>query len=192
MKDFDVKKIKKRLSHKLKKDRYDHTLGVAYTAAALAMRYDFDVEKAFLTGLLHDCAKAYSSESYIELCNDYRIEINDAERMNPQLLHAKLGAYYAKKKYKVSDEDVLNAILCHTTGKPDMSLLDKIVYIADYIEPNRNKAKRLPEIRKVAFEDLDNALIMILEDTINHIKEKNYVMDPIAVETYNFYIKNGD
>ena len=177
------------LSKCLKPQRYKHTLGVAYTAACLAMRYGLDPIKAELAGLLHDCAKAYSTDKYIEMAYVYGIEVTDVYRANPGLLHAELGAFLSKEKYGVNDTEILSAISCHTTGKPGMTLFEKIIYIADYIEPGRNKAPRLNEIRQEAFNNIDNALVMILEDTINHIKTNGFVIDPATMETYEYYRK---
>lgn len=183
--------ITKELSKVLDEPRFIHTLGVAYTAAALAMRYSYDINKAFLAGLLHDCAKAYSSDSYIERAKENGIEINEVEINHPGLLHAKLGAFYAKSIYGVDDTDILDSIVCHTTGKPEMSLLEKILYISDYIEPNRTKQERLAEIRKESFDDIDKGLLMILEDSYKYISryDKSSI-DPMTKATLDFYINN--
>lgn len=184
---MDFKKIKKTLEKHLDKDRYEHTLGVAYTAAALAMRHDESMEAAFLAGLLHDCAKCLENEKKIQICEKHRIPITAAEEKNPYLLHAKAGAWIAEKKYHVSDEDILNAIRSHTTGHPGMSRLEQIIYIADYIEPGRSHAQNLPRIRKLAFDDLDQALIRILGDTLTHLENTGKEIDPMTQETYDFY-----
>ena len=166
---MEIKIIRKDLKEKLKKSRYEHTLGVEYTSAALAMRYGVDIEKARLAGLLHDCAKNISDEKQLELCKKYKIEISSSEQAHSYLLHGKLGAYMAEHKYEVTDDDVLNAIRFHTTGRKNMSILEKIIFTADYIEPSRNKASRLGEIRQMAFIDIDKAMIMIFEDTIGYV-----------------------
>ena len=165
MKEPDLKKIRKAMEKELDPKRYEHTLGVAYTAASLAMRYGADLNSALIAGMLHDCAKCLSNEKKISICKKHDLSINPAEEKNPFLLHAKVGSYLASKKYGVTDPDILNAILNHTTGRPDMSLLEKIVWLSDYIEPGRKQAPNLPEIRRIAFEDLDKALVMTLENT---------------------------
>ena len=106
---------------------------------------------------------------------------------NPFLLHAKVGGHLAKTKYKIDDEDIINAILYHTTGRPGMSLLEKIVYIADYIEPGREHAPNLDEVRRLSFRDLDEALLQILEDILVHLKESKKEIDPMTQRTYEFY-----
>ncbi|MCR5668049.1 MAG: bis(5'-nucleosyl)-tetraphosphatase (symmetrical) YqeK, partial [Lachnospiraceae bacterium] len=105
----------------------------------------------------------------------------------PYLLHAKIGAYVAREKYGIEDEDVCHAILVHTTGVPNMNLLDKILFTADYIEPNRKDAPRLEDIRMMAFENLDTAVLMILEDSIKYIEDTKRPMDPTTMDTYEYY-----
>lgn len=188
----NVFKIRKKLSRRLSEDRYEHTLGVAYISVALAMRYGCDLEQAELAGLLHDCAKQYDEESMEEKCRRHNISITESEEMNPALLHAKLGAFMAMHKYHIEDKAVISAILCHTTGKPDMSLLDKILYIADYIEPRRYKQKNLTEIRRVAFEDIDKALMMIMKDTLDYLAKKKAVIDTMSESAYNYYKEKAE
>ena len=104
---------------------------------ALAMRYGQDLDQAELAGLLHDCAKYFNDEEIIKKCRKHGIEVSEAELRAPAVLHAKYGAWLAKNRYGVSDPEILSAIRWHTTGKPDMTTLEKIIFIADYIEPNR-------------------------------------------------------
>ena len=180
-----------RMQQKLKKhldeNRYEHTLGVMYTAGALAMRYQENLKNALTAGLLHDCAKCISTDKKFKMCSKYHLEVSEIERANPSLLHAKLGAYLAAKKYHVTDEAVLSAIRSHTTGKPDMSVLDKIVYIADYIEPGRRELPNMAEVRKLAFEDLDECLYRILQDSLNYLNSRNITVDPMTEKTYLYY-----
>lgn len=187
MKSADIKKTRKKMEKTLDPHRYEHTLGVAYTAACLAMIYQEDVVKAETAGLLHDCAKCMTNEERIEICHKHHLEITEAEEANPFLLHAKVGSYLASKKFGIQDEDILNAILNHTTGRPGMSKLEKIIYIADYIEPGRKQAPNLPAIRKTAFQDLDKALLMILEDTLQYLHSVQSAIDPMTQTTYDYY-----
>ena len=185
---MDYAKIEKSIKKVLKKSRYRHTLGVCYTAGALAMRYHADVDDARLAGLLHDCAKGMDDDELKKFCKKHDLGITEAEKRSPHLLHSKAGAYLAKKEYGVSDKKILHAIEVHTTGCPDMSLLDQIIFVADYIEPNRDQAPRLDEIRQMAFCDLDLATLMILEDTMSFVKLRGMYMDPMTEETYDFYM----
>lgn len=184
-----VIKLREQMKKTLDKKRYEHTVGVAYTAACLAMRYDIDVERAETAGLLHDCAKCLSNEKKIKLCKMQSIEINMTEAKNPFLLHAKAGAYLAQQKYNIGDEDILNAIRYHTTGRPGMSMLEKIIFIADYIEPNRTHTSRLPYLRKLAFEDLDEALLEILKHTLLYLQSSEDEIDPMTQKTFDHYEK---
>jgi len=171
------------------KKRFEHTLGVTYTAACLAMCHDIDVERAETAGLLHDCAKCLSNEKKIKLCKKQSIEINLTEEKNPFLLHAKAGAYLAEHKYGIRDEDILNAVRYHTTGRPGMSILEKIIFIADYIEPNRTHSSKLPALRKLAFEDLDKALLEILKNTLVYLEKTENAIDPMTQKAYDYYEK---
>lgn len=179
--------IRKKVQEHQNDARYEHTLGVMYTAAALAMRYDENVENALIAGLLHDCAKGFSADKKLELCREYHLPISEAEEKNPGLLHAKLGAYLAKSEYDIDDKEILDAITWHTTGRPEMTLLDKIIYIADYIEPNRNQAPNLDKLRHLAFVDLDRALYQILEASLRYLESRDEVIDPMTERTYLYY-----
>lgn len=185
--DERISKQMKKLERELDSDRYKHTLGVMYTAGALAMRYGADLNKALMAGLLHDCAKCLSHHKKLKICNKHKIAVNDVEKANPGLLHAKVGAYLAKNKYGVNDEAVISAITWHTTGKPDMSLLDKIVYIADFIEPNRFELPNMQEIRTLAFQDIDECLYRILYDSLEYFDKKNVSIDSMTEQTYEYY-----
>lgn len=181
------KKLRKKVKDVMTKSRYEHTLGVEFTAASLAMRYEVDIEKAELAGLLHDCAKCIDSEDTLDECKKYNIELTDVEKRNPFLIHSKLGAVHAKKLYGVDDEDIISAIRFHTTGKPDMTMLEKIIFIADYIEPGRDKAPNLKEIRKMSFMDIDEAMYMILKDTLDYLDKGEGEKDELTRDTYLFY-----
>ena len=118
--------------------------------------------------------------------------MSELEKSNPFLLHAKVGAWLAKKQYGISDLDILNAIQNHTTGRPGMSLLEKIVFIADYMEPGRNHAPNLDEIRRLAFEDLDQTMLKILNDTLEYLDSKNGDVDPMTRKTLEYYKEHLD
>lgn len=192
MKNVDLKKITKAMEKSLDSKRFEHTMGVEYTAAALAMRYGASVEKAQLAGLLHDCAKCLSDEKRLAVCEKHNISMNDIERKNPSLLHAKVGSFLAMEEYHVEDLEVINAILNHTTGRPGMSLLEKIVFVADYIEPNRKQAPNLGEIRRLAFTDLDKALVCILRDTLAYLESSGGETDPMTQKTYEYYCEESE
>lgn len=179
--------IRKQLKKKLDKGRYEHTKGVMYTAGCLAMAHGASVEQAMLAGLLHDCAKCISNDEKIRLCKKYGLPISEIEYESPYLLHAKLGAFLAAKDYEVTDPYVLHAITVHTTGEPDMGRLDKIIYIADYIEPGRDKAPNLARVRELAFRDLNSCMAEILHDTLMYLSARGGSIDPATKMTFDFY-----
>ena len=183
----DWEGLEKELQKELTANRYRHTLGVTYTACALAMVHGEDIDRARLAGLLHDCAKCISNSDKIKMCRNNNIDVTEFEIEHPVLLHAKLGVYLARKKYNVTDEEILSSINWHTTGCPRMTLLEKIVFISDYIEPNRDKAPNLAEIRAMAFEDIDQAMYMILRDTVAYLSENPKSMDRTTLSAYEYY-----
>lgn len=187
----DLMKIEGRLEKVLSEKRFFHTKGVMYTAASLAMCHGADMKQALYAGLLHDCAKYLTNEEQIRQCRKHDLPVREIELQNPYLLHAKVGAYFAEKKYGVTDPEILSAITWHTTGRPGMSLLEKIVFTADYVEPARKPIEGLEEIRKLAFHDLDRAVYQILYNTLNYLKKdkngKKKEIDCMTQEAYNYY-----
>ena len=186
---MDMNGLQNKVKEQLDPYRYQHTLGVMYTAASLAMKYEEDLKKAMIAGLLHDCAKCIPNDEKIKMCEEYGILLTETELLNKALIHPKLGAYLAKAEYHIDDPEILEAIKWHTTGHPKMGLLEKIIFIADYIEPGREEAPHLSLIRKTAFEDIDEAMYIILKDTLEYLKTRKGVIDPMTEETYHYYKK---
>ena len=153
--------IRKKLEKKLKEERYIHTLGVMYTAASMAMRHGADVQKAMTAGLLHDCGKYCDVNEQILLCRKHHIKLSDAELEVPALIHARLGAA--------------------------MTMIEKIVYLADYIEPGRKKIPGLAEVRTAAFDDIDTAVCMTAESTLAFLKRAGRKVDPMTEKTCQYY-----
>ena len=183
----EIYEYRKKLKKLLKPDRYEHSLSVSFTCVCLAMRYGVDLYKAEVAGLVHDCAKQFSDEELIKLCKKEKVELTDDMLKAPQVIHSVFGAVYARKEFGIEDGDVLSAIYYHTLGKPDMSLLEAIVFTADYIEARRYKASRLTEIRKLAFEDLDRAVYEINHDTITYLEESGGFICKDSYDTYRYY-----
>lgn len=163
-----------------------------YTAASLAMRYGENIEDALLAGLLHDCGKSGTVKDQIKLCKKYDLKLTKAELAVPALIHAKLGACLAEKEYDVTDRRILDAILYHTTGRPDMTMLDKIIYLADYIEPGRKMIPSLPEVRRLSFTEIDRAVCACADATLNYLQNSDRPVDPMTAKTYEFYAKRKD
>ena len=185
----ETQKIKKELSKELDSKRYEHTLGVAYTASCLAMRYDYDITKAYIAGLIHDCAKCMSHNERINYCKKNNLEVTEIEKTNPSLLHAKVGADLSKRKYGIEDEEICSAVRYHTTGRPNMTLLEKIIFIADYMEPHREEAEDLPIVRKQVFVNIDQALCTILKDTLVYLETSGKEIDSMTEKTYEYFIE---
>ncbi len=169
-----IKTLEQELSYK----RFIHTLSVAGTASSLAMCYGADLEKAETAGLLHDCAKCMDVRKMQKVCEKAGLTVSSFEADSGSLLHSKAGSVLA---------DMINAIRYHTTGRPGMSLLEKIIFVADYIEPGRFTAKNLPLIRRLAFSDIDEALMKILYDTLVYLNSTGLVVDPMTQKTYDYY-----
>lgn len=168
-------------------ERFTHTMGVVDTAVKLAKANGVEVQRAKIAGLLHDCAKCIPYEEQLRLCDKYAVSLSEFEKQNEELIHSKLGAVLAKEVYGIEEQDILDSILNHTTGRPDMSMLEKIIFVADYIEPNRYKAQNLPEIRAIAYDDIDKALVKILEDTLAYLHKKGCLIDENTAHTLRFY-----
>ncbi|MCR5331426.1 MAG: nicotinate-nucleotide adenylyltransferase [Lachnospiraceae bacterium] len=175
--------------------RFTHVKNVAKTAVKLARTYNADMDKAYIAGLLHDCAKYLDDEQMLQVAEEYNIELEEVEKASLQLVHAKIGAVFAREVYGIEDEDILNAIRYHTTGRPNMSLLEKIIYIADYIEPGRKRdisdpqaARMLELARSFASVDLDQTLKYILKETYDYLVNKtDYAISDMTRKAYEFY-----
>lgn len=182
-----IMEIRTKLQGMLKPSRYEHSLSVSFTCVCLAMRYGVDLEKAELAGLVHDCAKQFSNEELIRACAEDGIVLTEDMRQAPQVIHSIYGATYARKCFGIEDPEILSAIYYHTLGKPNMSLLEAIVFTADYIEVRRDKAARLPELRQLAFTDLERAVYEINHDTIQYLRESGGYICSDSFDTYQYY-----
>lgn len=189
----NVEKVQERLKSKLTPKRFIHTTGVRYTAAALAMRYGLSVEDASMAGVLHDCAKCFSDDELVRKCLKNNLECTDTELRNGFLLHAKLGAYYARKKYGIENEEIISAVRYHTTGRAGMKPLEAVIFTADYIEPGRKPLPHLEAVRRMAFVDIDEAVYQILDRTLGYLGEKAKTdnsgreIDIHTVEAFKYY-----
>ncbi len=169
----------------LKENRIAHVTGVESQAVMLAMRWGADPDTAAVAGILHDITKAQNKEKQLKLCEKYGIILENAERENPALLHARTGAALARERFGISDE-IYSAIRWHTTGKPDMSTLEKIIYLADYTEPTRD-FEGVEELRELSFEDLDKAMALGLEMSIEDLTERGKPIFHDTMDAYNWY-----
>lgn len=182
--------ILKDLKLNLSKERYQHSLSVAKKAKELAKKYDLDVEKCELAGLLHDCAKGLENHCEEVYREDFQKHISRDENeqfKNPYLKHCLLGMIVAKNKYNVDDFELLKAIKEHTTGSIGMSELGKVLYLADKTEDMRDY-KGVEEIRQLSLKDMDRAIVLSLNNTIVHLIDKDRMIAPESVELRNYLI----
>lgn len=186
---MSFEEIADRLRNSLTEERFAHTMGVADTAESLALRYGCDVNKARLAALCHDCAKNIDYQEMKKLCRKYAIRLDSVSKHEPKLLHAYVGAYLSKDVFKIDDDEIFDAIYYHTTGKKNMSLLCKIIFLADMIEPGRKNLQFLEEIRRTAYIDLDKAIIMEIDSTITYIIEKKRLLHPDTIKARNYLME---
>lgn len=170
----------RKLKTMISESRYQHTLRVRDIAVELALVYNIDVSKVNTAAILHDCAKGYSFEECIKLCKQYNIEVNQYASEHKELIHAPLGAQIAQVEFEVEDGDILNAIRYHTTGRANMSLMEKVIWIADYIEPKRT-FDNVEEIRELARTNIDKAILMGLNQTIDYVVSRGWILHPATV-----------
>ena len=171
----------KRLSAK----RYQHTLNVRRMAVKLAKRWGADPEKAALAALLHDTAKELPREEMLQILKDNAIMAENAQNRPSPVWHGIAAAILAQTQWGVSDPEILSAIRCHTTGKPDMSKLDKIIYLADMTSAERDWPG-VEELRALQMENLDRALCDALKRSIDFVEEKGGTLDPESVAAYEY------
>lgn len=192
-KELSFDELNTEIRRRLPEKRYIHTLGVVETAEKLAVKYNVDVLKAKTAALLHDCAKPLSGAEMKNLCDQNGLEYSDHEIVDEQtmqsLLHSKAGMIIAQNCYYISDSEVLSAIYHHTVGRPNMTELEKIIFVADYIEPGRNQSTNPPLdfIRKTAYEDIDRAVYLISKNTIDYLHRTQRTIDKKTEETMRFY-----
>lgn len=178
-----------RLKKSLDATRYGHTLGVAETAARMAERFGENREKAELAGLLHDCAKCMTLDQMLKAAKGEKTD--KVMRESKALMHAVAGMCVARDIYGVTDPQVLGAIRWHTTGRAGMTRLEKIVYLADMIEPNRKAYPGLEALREAAMRDLDAAMRMALEMSLAHVTEQGKTLHEDSMAALQEYERDA-
>lgn len=181
---WNEEKITDYIKKNLKKSRFEHSIRVKDTAQKLAKQYGADIEKTTIAALVHDCAKYLSYEKLIKYSKKYGYLIDEIALANPSLLHSAAAAYIAKTEMDIKDQDILNAITYHTTGRKNMSLLEKIIYIADYIEPGRD-FPLVDMLREKTFNNLDEGLLFGLDNTINYVIKRGELLHRDTVDARN-------
>lgn len=183
--------IHEKLRAAQKERRYFHTLGVVKEAVRLAPKYEVPIEKAKIAALLHDCAKNFDEARFWEIAADYGVTLDEYALKEPALVHAYLGAAVAYRDYGVTDKEILDAIYYHTTARANMTNLEKLIYIADMIEPGRTMPQA-EELRKMVEEDLDKALIYAIDCSIKHVIKKGRLIHPDSIYARNYLIERRD
>lgn len=183
---LSINEIKEYLQKNLKPSRYEHTLGVAETAKKLASLYGVDENKAEIAGLAHDVAKNLSREEMLQIIKENNISLSLVEENNLNLWHSVIAPIVAKNELQINDEEILESLRWHTTGKENMSVLEKIIYIADMIEPGRRMFEGLEEIRSATFENLDKGVYVGLTHSIKYILDNDHLIDENTIRARNY------
>lgn len=179
-----VKRYKKIIEEKLKPKRFKHSLNVADSAVELAKKYGEDVDKSYICGLLHDVMKNSSSDEQLAEINKANITLSELESSNPKLWHAYAGSAYMKCELDIKDEEMLSAVYYHTTARANMSMLEKIIYIADYISDDRDYPG-VDEMRRLAFENIDKAVLEGTRFSITDLANRHMAIHPDTVGAFN-------
>ena len=186
---MDYKQIEKLLKEMLPQKRLKHSLSVSECAIKLSEIYNCDKEKAKTAGLVHDCAKYFTNKEIEDYVNKFNIELGPLEENNIALSHSIVGSYVAREVFNIKDEEILNAIKYHTTGKENMSLLEKIIYMADLVEEGRNFPK-VEELRKLVFSGkLNEALLLSFDNTIKFVIDNKQLIHPRTVSARNYILR---
>ena len=176
------------LKNNLRSDRYMHTLGVISVAKKLAKLNGVSEEKAEIAALSHDIAKNMSKEDMADIIKQNNIKLSLEESISKQLWHSILAPIVARKELKIEDKDILGAIRWHTTGKENMTKLEKIIYIADMIEPSR-QFEGVDEIRNVTLQNLDEGVLLGLTHTIEFLQSKNLIVDNNTINARDYLLR---
>ena len=180
------------LKSNLTEKRYAHSIGTAECARNLAVKYSLEPEKAYLAGLLHDCAKCFSTEKLISLIEENIPEVDEIEKSNKKTLHAPVSAYVAKQTFGVNDEEILSAIRWHTLGKLNMTDFEKIIFLADKIEERTRENWYAQPIRSYLTEKngLNKPILQCYKQTIKSLVERDLMICPLTIDIYNQYQKD--
>ncbi len=185
---IDIAYAKAIIKEKLSPQRYIHSLNVAKEAQDLAAQYGEDGGRAYLAGILHDYAKGLSADTLIAIAKEYHVIENEIEYSIPDILHARVGAILLERDNIITDSRILNAIGSHTLGNAHMNDLDKIIFLADMIEPGRDYPQH-QRLHCLAYKNLDEAILFGLELTIRYCLENRRLLHPKTVEVRNIYLK---
>lgn len=182
----NINELRDILKIRLSKKRYTHSLNVADAALKLAEKYGADIEKAYLAGLVHDICKEVPTDEQLAMAQKCRQGIDETEQKIPALYHAAAGSWYGENVLHIHDEDILNAVRYHTTGRAGMSRLEECVYLADLISEDRTY-KDVGRMRRLAFEDINGAMLEAARFTLSDVIAKGSFIPENSMQTYNYY-----
>lgn len=185
---WSEKQIDEYLKESIHESRYIHIIGVVKTSQKLAEIYGADVQKARLAAYIHDAAKYLPKNEIISLIEDNGYELTEEDKEMPHLLHGLAGAIIGKNEMDIQDEEVFNAARYHTTGREKMTVLEKIIFVADFIEPSRNYPG-VEYLRELTFLDLDKALMQAFDNTIKYVIERGLMLHTDTIKSRNYLIK---
>lgn len=179
--------ILKKLETMLTPKRFAHSVGASETAERLAKKYGADSEKAKIAGLVHDCAKNIPKEEMVEMCERLGVVLDEETKNQLSLVHADLGAKLCQTEFGITDPEIISAVKYHTLGKPGMTLVEKIVFLSDAIEPTRTDHVGLTELRELAEIDLDEAVVYSANLTIDFVQGKGCSLHSQTYKTRDYY-----
>lgn len=187
---MEYKEIENDVKSVLSEYRFTHSLGVAKKAIELAKIYGVQEETAKKVGIAHDIAKEMTDEEMLEYVKNNNIEIDEIETVKPSLLHGKIGADIAAKKFGFT-QDMINAIKWHTTGRENMSMLEKIIYVADKTEENRKGTRfNLEKSRELSTQNIDETLIFLMNEFITYNVKNEWLIHPETIKARNDLLLN--
>jgi len=184
---MNLSEMESLLKEDLSQSRFEHSINVMNCAKELAKLWNCDLKKAAIAGLLHDCARNPNKYEIFDLCRQFDIKPDEVETEQSVLLHGSVGAKIDKTKYKVDDEEILQAIECHTTGRMKMSLLDKIIFLADFIEPKRC-FRGVEKARKLSRSDIDEAVLYCMDSSVKNLISNNRIIHKNTIDARNYMI----
>ncbi len=183
---ISIEELLEWLKKNLNKERYEHSLGTADCARNLAEKFGLNIEKAYVAGLLHDCAKCFSNDKLLSIIDEH-LDVEEIEKINCKTLHAPVSAYVAQTTFGVENEEILSAIRWHTLGKINMTDFEKVIFLADKIEERTREAYCADPVRKLLTEKdgLNKALLQCYKQTIKSLVDRDLTICPLTIEIYN-------
>lgn len=186
---LNYKDVEYKLKEMLPERRLKHSMNVSQCAVKLSEIYGYDMEKAKLAGLIHDCAKYFNDDQVEDSIKKFNIELDSLEENNISLSHSVIGSYVIQEIFNIKDEDIINAVRYHTTGRENMTILEKIIYMADLIEEGR-KFPLVDKLRELAYNgSLDEALLLSFNNTIKFVMDNNQLIHPRTVSARNYILR---